>query len=171
MRPGRGARPGGSSLVRINPTCVVLMRQPNEKGIQTQIGCKLLRRLIKLPGSFHVPSGAIAQLGERIVRNDEVVGSIPTSSTISFNYLAPSFSSQHPRKQWNSERNWNVFWNLTRAHHFQGLGDRSTLTCWDVLRVDVHGVLDAWAIGRNSQALRCLGILFTRAACAFLLCF
>ncbi len=28
------------------------------------------------------PYGAIAQLGERIVRNDEVVGSIPTSSTI-----------------------------------------------------------------------------------------
>ena len=27
-------------------------------------------------------TGAIAQLGERIVRNDEVVGSIPTSSTI-----------------------------------------------------------------------------------------
>ena len=27
--------------------------------------------------------GAIAQLGERIVRNDEVVGSIPTSSTMS----------------------------------------------------------------------------------------
>ena len=27
-------------------------------------------------------NGAIAQLGERIVRNDEVVGSIPTSSTI-----------------------------------------------------------------------------------------
>lgn len=26
-------------------------------------------------------AGAIAQLGERIVRNDEVVGSIPTSST------------------------------------------------------------------------------------------
>ena len=31
--------------------------------------------------SIHHPSGAIAQLGERIVRNDEVVGSIPTSST------------------------------------------------------------------------------------------
>jgi hypothetical protein len=30
------------------------------------------------------PYGAIAQLGERIVRNDEVVGSIPTSSTIFF---------------------------------------------------------------------------------------
>jgi hypothetical protein len=28
--------------------------------------------------------GAIAQLGERIVRNDEVVGSIPTSSTIKY---------------------------------------------------------------------------------------
>jgi hypothetical protein len=32
--------------------------------------------------------GAIAQLGERIVRNDEVVGSIPTSSTNLFNMLA-----------------------------------------------------------------------------------
>ena len=31
--------------------------------------------------------GAIAQLGERIVRNDEVVGSSPTSSTKSFNHL------------------------------------------------------------------------------------
>jgi hypothetical protein len=31
--------------------------------------------------STFTPSGAIAQLGERIVRNDEVVGSIPTSST------------------------------------------------------------------------------------------
>ena len=30
----------------------------------------------------HPQNGAIAQLGERIVRNDEVVGSIPTSSTI-----------------------------------------------------------------------------------------
>jgi hypothetical protein len=29
-----------------------------------------------------VSFGAIAQLGERIVRNDEVVGSIPTSSTM-----------------------------------------------------------------------------------------
>ncbi len=28
--------------------------------------------------------GAVAQLGERIVRNDEVVGSIPTSSTKNF---------------------------------------------------------------------------------------
>jgi hypothetical protein len=34
----------------------------------------------------HKPEcGAIAQLGERIVRNDEVVGSIPTSSTKFFN--------------------------------------------------------------------------------------
>ena len=29
-------------------------------------------------------SGAVAQLGERIVRNDEATGSIPVSSTISF---------------------------------------------------------------------------------------
>ena len=33
------------------------------------------------------PYGAIAQLGERIVRNDEVVGSSPTSSTNIFNPL------------------------------------------------------------------------------------
>ncbi len=31
---------------------------------------------------IHPMRGAIAQLGERIVRNDEVVGSSPTSSTI-----------------------------------------------------------------------------------------
>gem|GEM_PF-5025492 len=36
--------------------------------------------MIKLPCSSRT-CGAIAQLGERIVRNDEVVGSIPTSST------------------------------------------------------------------------------------------
>ena len=36
--------------------------------------------------------GAIAQMGERIVRNDEVVGSIPTSSTKCLNNL-PSFSA------------------------------------------------------------------------------
>jgi hypothetical protein len=28
-----------------------------------------------------IPRGAIAQLGERVVRNDEAVGSSPTSST------------------------------------------------------------------------------------------
>ena len=49
-------------------------------------------RLIKLRSSLAVPhSGAIAQLGERIVRNDEVVGSSPTSSTNLFKRL-PSFS-------------------------------------------------------------------------------
>jgi hypothetical protein len=29
----------------------------------------------------HPPDGAVAQLGERVVRNDEVRGSIPLSST------------------------------------------------------------------------------------------
>jgi hypothetical protein len=50
------------------------------------------------------PHGAIAQLGERIVRNDEVVGSIPTSSTISFNYLVPLFlitTSSKTGEFWN----------------------------------------------------------------------
>ena len=41
---------------------------------------KIIRQSIKFDNpTLH---GAIAQLGERIVRNDEVVGSIPTSSTI-----------------------------------------------------------------------------------------
>jgi hypothetical protein len=31
--------------------------------------------------------GAVAQLGERVVRNDEAVGSIPTSSTNPLRYL------------------------------------------------------------------------------------
>ena len=41
------------------------------------------------PAQYTCHCGAIAQLGERIVRNDEVVGSIPTSSTKSFNNLQP----------------------------------------------------------------------------------
>ena len=75
------------------------MRQSHKKG--TLVECKLLPWLIKLPGSLQVSRGAIAQLGERIVRNDEVVGSIPTSSTKFFNCLALSFCSLHPRKQLN----------------------------------------------------------------------
>jgi hypothetical protein len=51
------------------------------------IGGELARLLKCFSDSTH--SGAIAQLGERIVRNDEVVGSIPTSSTIFFKRLAP----------------------------------------------------------------------------------
>ena len=35
----------------------------------------------------HPPDGAVAQLGERIVRNDEVRGSIPLSSTSGGNQL------------------------------------------------------------------------------------
>ena len=40
-------------------------------------------------GTMHPLRGAIAQLGERVVRNDEAVGSIPTSST-NFNPIARS---------------------------------------------------------------------------------
>ncbi len=42
------------------------------------------KTLLKWTGKapIHPVCGAIAQLGERIVRNDEVVGSSPTSSTI-----------------------------------------------------------------------------------------
>ena len=45
---------------------------------------RIARECVVAVCTFRVPNpcGAIAQLGERIVRNDEVVGSIPTSSTI-----------------------------------------------------------------------------------------
>ena len=44
--------------------------------------------------------GAIAQLGERIVRNDEVVGSIPTSSTNLLNALATVAAISLRLKNW-----------------------------------------------------------------------
>src|SRR5215467_11290574 len=40
--------------------------------------------------------GAIAQLGERIVRNDEVVGSIPTSSTNLTNLFSAAYNTFQP---------------------------------------------------------------------------
>jgi hypothetical protein len=42
---------------------------------------------------LNLPSGAVAQLGERVVRNDEATGSIPVSSTIfSVTYSHPAVS-------------------------------------------------------------------------------
>jgi hypothetical protein len=50
-------------------------------------------------GKEKIPAkGAIAQLGERIVRNDEVVGSIPTSSTNLLNHLQSFSAVRHGRK-------------------------------------------------------------------------
>src|ERR1700677_5082949 len=45
-----------------------------------------------------IPRGAIAQLGERVVRNDEAVGSSPTSSTnlLVFDYLRVESSRWQP---------------------------------------------------------------------------
>ena len=58
-----------------------------------------MARLLKLRRSNSPRRGAIAQLGERIVRNDEVVGSIPTSSTKFFLrfFLVYSFAREVPR--------------------------------------------------------------------------
>ena len=49
-----------------------------------------LRTLVKWlrKPEVHPARGAIAQLGERVVRNDEAVGSIPTSSTNFFKHSA-----------------------------------------------------------------------------------
>ena len=50
-------------------------------------------------------SGAIAQLGERVVRNDEAVGSIPTSSTkFSITYKSSAVQPCHTLSQKNQVR-------------------------------------------------------------------
>ena len=51
-------------------------------GVYPQVWCgrKNAAKMTRQP-AIHPDCGAIAQLGERIVRNDEVVGSSPTSST------------------------------------------------------------------------------------------
>src|ERR1700761_5401779 len=59
-------------------------RDPNGRGGQAQPTVPV-RALDTEAPSDHVPrprDGAVAQLGERVVRNDEVRGSIPLSSTI-----------------------------------------------------------------------------------------
>ena len=43
-----------------------------------------------------VQDGRVAQLGERVVRNDEVAGSIPVTSTIFLNNLAYLFGFDAP---------------------------------------------------------------------------
>ena len=50
--------------------------------IRKQVGESITPLIKSNPEADPPLCGAIAQLGERIVRNDEVVGSIPTSSTI-----------------------------------------------------------------------------------------
>jgi hypothetical protein len=53
------------------------------------LGWSISATLLKLNGT--PTSGAVAQLGERLVRNEEATGSIPVSSTIS-----PNISSRIP---------------------------------------------------------------------------
>ena len=61
----------------------------HRRRIRAQAACNTQDKAIAVKLLIH-QRGAIAQLGERIVRNDEVVGSIPTSSTIfPITYRAP----------------------------------------------------------------------------------
>src|SRR6185437_12666670 len=70
---------------------VLIQDYNKEYGYQNEhrvkfVGAALILRVSHHAGkiessTFFSSRGAIAQLGERIVRNDEVVGSIPTSST------------------------------------------------------------------------------------------
>src|SRR3954451_12135102 len=60
----------------------------------------LERRVIAFFRAFSRPLGAIAQLGERLVRNEEVGGSIPPGSTTR---LRQGFGEQGPRKRVSAE--------------------------------------------------------------------
>ena len=85
-------------MVRKNAATQVRGLPPfeNRKGGQPRF--EIVQKVVGPPGTqesddkiYLSLSGAIAQLGERIVRNDEVVGSIPTSSTNFFD-ISPAVS-------------------------------------------------------------------------------
>ena len=61
--------------------CVERFNRPSGIHLQNHACRRIRRTAVKIKKQIHPPFGAIAQLGERIVRNDEVVGSSPTSST------------------------------------------------------------------------------------------
>jgi hypothetical protein len=132
------------ALFRVKPRCrtrcvqsyIFLVRRGKGRFVKTI--CWLLRDAAKMIWKFSNLHGAIAQLGERIVRNDEVVGSIPTSSTILLNHLAPSRCPSRSRKRLDFERNWNVLWHLAGAYHLYRFGDCPTVACRHMLRVNVH---------------------------------
>ena len=67
--------------VRTNRRLRELNNEPRSISAEHTIVCSGKALLEWNPAQWSA-YGAIAQLGERIVRNDEVVGSIPTSSTI-----------------------------------------------------------------------------------------
>src|ERR1700733_2388473 len=99
-----------------------------------------------VPSVGHPPSdGAIAQLGERIVRNDEVVGSIPTSSTNLLNHLPSFFAVCVHRKITGC----GTFWNVGRARRFlprrpsknRGPGQRSAVPLAWLLRLPTPRVV------------------------------
>jgi hypothetical protein len=54
---------------------------------------RISNALLNLEEWFPSEKGAIAQLGERLVRNEEVIGSIPISSTNFFTDRLPSYSA------------------------------------------------------------------------------
>ncbi len=76
-----------------------------------ELACSQMAGKIKKLFNF-LTRGAIAQLGERIVRNDEVVGSIPTSSTKSLNQLPTFEVTFHYLKPSLIGPFWSVNWTV-----------------------------------------------------------
>jgi hypothetical protein len=106
--------------------------------------------------AIHLVRGAIAQLGERIVRNDEVVGSIPTSSTKSFNDLRTLAGEFDPENSFLLDRNGPFVNTLVFVRNslklrsrfcrrllIHLLGDR-------ILRAVIFGVVEAGHTNRRS---------------------
>jgi hypothetical protein len=73
---------------------------PGHGGAWSRLGT-----LLKLHCRFP-QSGAIAQLGERVVRNDEAVGSIPTSSTNKSTIYNPPLIPFCPKLVQNNFQRW-----------------------------------------------------------------
>src|SRR2546428_2849620 len=84
----------GGCIAGFNP---IFRRTYELDSARVWCGRKITVKMAEQPAN---PSccGAIAQLGERIVRNDEVVGSSPTSSTNLLKYLPTLFAVFDHRK-------------------------------------------------------------------------
>ena len=106
--------------------------------------------------------GAIAQLGERIVRNDEVVGSIPTSSTILTHLFSTAHSAPSQFVLFLYRRLTECAFSLTFAPVVMGLFvyTRHTADCahredrfWRRCRCPkwIRGVVDGKAIRKSAE--------------------
>src|SRR5215813_14933214 len=84
--------------------------------------------------------GPVAQLGERLVRNEEASGSIPLRSTM-FQQLSSTLYHNHVPLRSNSVDDCtlgSIEFRQSLVHHAHHLRNRAPLRSRNELRVDVH---------------------------------